>query len=48
MVNVCLGCHQAQKDAAVWKKVTDVTGFAKTDEKHRAIIKKIFEKGTKK
>lgn len=47
-VNVCLSCHDYQKDAAIWKKVTDVTGFAKTDAKHREILKKIFKKGTKK
>lgn len=45
-VNVCVSCHDAQKDAAIWKKVTDITGFAKTDAKHKEILKKIFEKGT--
>jgi hypothetical protein len=44
-VSVCISCHDAQKNAAVWKRVTDVTGFAKTDEKHRDILRRIFEKG---
>jgi hypothetical protein len=47
-VTVCLSCHDAQRDAGVWKKVTDVTGFAKTDEKHKEILKKIFDRGSKK
>lgn len=46
-VNVCVSCHDYEKDAAIWKKVTDVTGFAKTDSRHKEILKKIFEKGTK-
>ena len=46
-VNVCASCHDYQKDAAIWKKVTDVTGFAKTDAKHKAILQRVFEKGTK-
>jgi len=46
-VNVCLSCHDAQKDFQVWKKVTDVTGFAKTNARHKEILKKIFEKGSK-
>ncbi|RJQ56649.1 MAG: hypothetical protein C4526_01455 [Nitrospiraceae bacterium] len=45
-VNVCVSCHDAQKDAEIWKKVTDVTGFAKTDAKHMELLKTIFKKGT--
>lgn len=45
-VNVCASCHDLQKDAAIWKKVTDVAGFAKTDAKHKELLKKLFEKGT--
>jgi hypothetical protein len=33
-VNVCLSCHDSQRDEKIWKKVTDITGFAKTDGKH--------------
>lgn len=47
-VNVCISCHKDTADPALWKKVTDVTGFAKTDEKHKEILKKIFDKGVKK
>lgn len=46
-VSVCFSCHDAQKDAARWKKVTDVTGFARTDKRHREILKKIFGQGTR-
>jgi hypothetical protein len=35
-------------DTELWKKVTDVTGFTMTDEKHKEIVKKIFRKGSKK
>mgnify|MGYP001611833703 FL=1 len=45
-VNVCVSCHDLKKDAKIWKKATDVTGFAKTDAKHKEILKKLFSKGT--
>jgi len=47
-VNVCISCHEVQQDAQIWKKVTDVTGLAKTNEKHKEILRKIFKKGAKK
>lgn len=47
-VNVCISCHEVQQDAQTWKKVTDVTGLAKTNEKHKEILRKIFKKGVKK
>jgi hypothetical protein len=46
-VNTCIACHKDNADAALWKKVTDVTGFAKTDEKHKEILKKVFDKAVK-
>lgn len=46
-VNSCLGCHDAQADAAKWKKVTDVTGFARTDPAHRKLLKKALEKASR-
>jgi hypothetical protein len=35
------------RDASIWKKITDVTGFAKTDEKHKEILEKVFNKAVK-
>ena len=45
-VNTCMSCHKGQ-DADIWKKVTDVTGVAETDEMHKKIIEKILKEGTK-
>lgn len=47
MVSVCISCHEAQTDAYIWRTVSDVTGFAKTDARHREIIEGIFQKGTR-
>jgi hypothetical protein len=46
-VNTCIACHKDNADAALWKKVTDVTGFAKTDKKHKEILEKVFDKAVK-
>jgi hypothetical protein len=46
-VNVCISCHDYTTDAEIWRKVTNITGFARTSETHKEILKKIFEKGTK-
>jgi hypothetical protein len=46
-VGVCVSCHGAQRDAYIWKKVTDVTGFAATDARHREIINRLFKEGTR-
>jgi len=47
-VNVCMSCHDFTKEEAIWKKITDITGFAKTNAKHNEILKKVFEKETSK
>lgn len=47
-VNSCIACHKDTADSTLWKKVTDVTDFAKTNEKHQEILEKIFSKGVKK
>lgn len=44
-VNVCISCHDATTDAEIWRKVTDVTGFARTNKAHEGILKKIFDRG---
>lgn len=46
-VNTCIACHKDNADAEFWKKVTDTTGFAETDEKHKEILKKVFDKAVK-
>lgn len=46
-VNVCISCHQYTRDPSIWKKVTTVTGFAKTDKMHQDILKGILERDTK-
>lgn len=43
-VNVCLACHKDMVNESVWKKVTDVTGFARTDEKHAKILNSLLPK----
>jgi len=47
MTGVCLSCHESQKEPYLWKKVTDVTGFAETDARHREILRKIFREGAR-
>jgi hypothetical protein len=32
-------------DAVTWKTVTDINGFAKTNELHKEILARIFKKG---
>ena len=46
-VNVCASCHDYQRDAGMWKKVTDVTGFAETDKKHKKMLKKLLKNAVK-
>lgn len=36
-VGVCMGCHESYSDP-IWDKVTDVTGFAESDEDHSAVM----------
>ena len=47
-VDLCISCHDAQRDPDLWRKVTDVTGFASTDQKHKNILEKLLKKSTKK
>ena len=47
-VRLCISCHDMQSIPDTWKKFTDVTGFAKTDEKHRKILEMLLKEGTKK
>jgi len=44
-LNVCLGCHQDMPDENLWKIVTDINGFAKTNELHKEILNRVFRKG---
>ncbi len=44
-VNVCASCHSLTADEDIWKKVTDIEGFAKTNAMHKKMLKRIFEKG---
>ena len=44
-LNVCLGCHQNMPDEKLWKIVTDINGFAKTNELHKEILNRVFRKG---
>ncbi|MHB1045998.1 MAG: multiheme c-type cytochrome [Thermoanaerobaculia bacterium] len=44
-VNVCISCHQNMGDDVTWKTVTDINGFAKTNELHKEILARIFKKG---
>lgn len=46
-VNVCASCHKYTAEPEIWKKVTDVVGFAKTDEYHKKILAKLLKKATK-
>jgi hypothetical protein len=32
-------------DAVLWKTVTDINGFAKTNELHKEILNRLFKKG---
>ncbi|MBU2490973.1 MAG: hypothetical protein KJ571_00005 [Bacteroidetes bacterium] len=41
-LNLCISCHSEMKDDQLWKKVTDINGFAKTNELHKQILSKIF------
>lgn len=45
-VGVCVSCHKKQMDPAAWKKITDATGFARTNAGHKEILERIFEAGT--
>jgi hypothetical protein len=44
-VNVCASCHSLTADEDIWKKVTDVAGFAKTNAAHKTLLERLFEKG---
>jgi hypothetical protein len=44
-LNVCIACHQNMGDQVVWKTVTDINGFAKTNELHKDILSRVFKKG---
>jgi hypothetical protein len=44
-LNVCISCHKEMKNEDLWKKVTDINGFAKTNELHKEILNKIFRSG---
>lgn len=46
-VGVCVSCHKKQTDPAAWKRITDATGFARTDAMHKQILETIFEAGTR-
>ncbi len=46
-VNVCASCHDYQKDGEIWKKVTDITGFAKTNEEHKKMLDLLLKKTLK-
>jgi len=41
-LNVCISCHKEMNDDELWKRVTDINGFAKTNELHKQIITRIF------
>jgi hypothetical protein len=43
-VNVCISCHQNMTDAVLWKTVTDINGFAKTNELHKLLLKRLFDR----
>jgi|Deesub1362A_J573_1020465.scaffolds.fasta_scaffold00027_138 hypothetical protein len=44
-VNLCIACHDVQKDASFWGEITNVTGFAMTDKMHKEILEQIFRRG---
>jgi len=44
-VNVCISCHQNMTDTVLWKTVTDINGFAKSNELHKEILSRLFKKG---
>lgn len=45
-LNVCISCHKEMNDDVLWKKVTDINGFAKTNEAHKQILSRIFRRGS--
>jgi hypothetical protein len=46
-INLCISCHQDMKDTAFWKKVGNDFGWAKTNQKHKEILKRLFDKASK-
>jgi hypothetical protein len=44
-INLCVACHKNMENAELWKKITDITSFAKTNKRHRDIINNIFIRG---
>jgi hypothetical protein len=43
-MNVCLSCHQSMDNDEIWKQVTDEYGFAKTNQQHRGILERMFNR----
>jgi hypothetical protein len=43
-MGLCVGCHQEMKGPAVWKTVTDINGFARTNELHKLVLKRLFDR----
>ncbi len=44
-INACASCHDLMRERDIWKKVTDVTGFAENDAMHKKILKKMLKEG---
>ncbi len=43
-MNVCLSCHQNMDNPEIWKQVTDLYGFAKTNQQHKGILERMFNR----
>ena len=43
-LNVCLSCHQNMENPEIWKQVTDTYGVAKTNQQHKGILERMFNR----
>jgi hypothetical protein len=47
-LNVCLSCHQNMENPEIWKQVTDMYGFAKSNQQHKGILERMFNRSLNK
>lgn len=43
-LNICVSCHVTMDNPELWKQVTDGYGFAKTNQQHKGILEKMFNR----